>query len=67
MSTVDEIKAAIQNLPPGDQARLVDWVVERAKKGWGRQIAADIEAGKLDSLLEEVDRDARAGDLRDMP
>ena len=67
MGTVDEIKAAIQNLPPEDQARLADWVVERFEKDWDRQIAADIEAGKLDSLLEEVDRDAKAGDLREAP
>ena len=67
MGTVDEIKAAIRNLPPEDQVRLADWVVERFEKDWDRQIAADIEAGKLDSLLEEIDRDAKAGDLRDMP
>jgi hypothetical protein len=67
MSTVDGIKAAIGHLPPEEQARLADWVLDRFDKDWDRQIAADVEAGKLDSLLEEVDRDARAGDLRDMP
>ena len=67
MGTVDEIKAAIGHLSPEEQARLADWVLERVDRDWDRQIAADIEAGKLDSLLEEVDRDAKAGDLRDMP
>jgi hypothetical protein len=67
VSTVDEIKAAIGHLPPEEQARLTEWVLERFDGDWDRQIAADIEAGKLDSLLEEVDRDTRAGDLRDMP
>ena len=62
MGTVDEIKAAIQNLPPEDQARLADWVAERFEKDWDRQVAADIEAGKLGAIIEEVDRDARAGD-----
>ena len=56
MGTVDEIKAAIQNLPAEDQARLADWVVERFEKDWDRRIAADIEAGRLDSLLEGAGR-----------
>ena len=67
MSTVDEIKAAIGHLPPEEQARLADRVLERFDRDWDRQIAADIEAGKLDSLLEQVDRDAKVGDLRDTP
>ena len=66
MSTVEEIKAAIGHLSPEEQARLADWVVERFEKDWDRRIAADVEAGRLDSLLEEVDRDAKAGELRDM-
>jgi len=67
MSTVEEIKEAISRLSPGEQARLADWVFERIESDWDSQIAADIRAGRLDAVIEEVDRDARAGDLRETP
>ena len=67
MSTVEEIKAAISCLLPEEQARLADWVLERVEKDWDCQIAADIKAGKLNDIIAEVDRDARAGHLRGAP
>ncbi len=67
MSTVEDIKGAIEHLSPGEQARLADWVLERVEKDWDCRIAADIRAGRLDAVIEEVDRDTRAGDLRDTP
>ena len=67
MSTVEEIKAAIKRLPREKRARLADWVLERVEKDWDCQIAADIRAGKLDAVIHEVERDARAGDLRGTP
>ena len=67
MSTVEDIKGAIQHLSPREQARLADWVLERVEKDWDCQIAADIKAGRLDAVIKEVDRDARAGDLGETP
>jgi hypothetical protein len=67
MSTVEEIKAAIERLPPDERASLAYWVLARAEAEWDRRIADDIEAGRLDAVTAEVDRDARTGDLREMP
>ncbi len=67
MSTVEEIKAAIEALPQDERARLAEWVAERIETEWDRRIVEDIEAGKLDAVIREVDRDARAGDLGGMP
>jgi hypothetical protein len=67
MSTVEEIKAAIEKLSLEERAEL-----ERALHGWvdddwDRQIKADAEAGRLDQILKEVDNDIDSGNLRDMP
>ena len=67
MSTVEEIKAAIEALPQDERARLADWVAEHIETEWDRRIVEDIEAGRLDAVIGEVDRDARAGDLGGMP
>jgi hypothetical protein len=67
MSTVGEIKAAIQKLPPADQSELVDWMIDWADDAWDRQIKADISAGRLDKKLDQVRADIRAGNVREMP
>ena len=57
MSTVDEIKAAIEKLPPSERARLEQWLHGSADDEWDEQMKADAAAGRLDSLLAEVDRE----------
>ena len=47
MSRVEEIEAAISNLPPADYQRLVDWFREREDARWEQQLDADSAAGKL--------------------
>ena len=61
MSTVDEIEAAISNLPPQDFARVRDWLLERDSERWDKQIAEDAAAGKLDFLIQEFEADIAAG------
>ena len=64
MSTVAEIEAAIRNLDPADQARLMDHLSELAEDIWDREIAADAAAGLLDDLLEEAEADIAAGRVK---
>ncbi|HEX4139755.1 MAG TPA: hypothetical protein VHY09_05365, partial [Candidatus Methylacidiphilales bacterium] len=64
MSTVDEIEAAINNLPPQDFARVRDWLLERDNRLWDKQIEEDAAAGRLDSLVVEIERDIEAGRTR---
>jgi hypothetical protein len=63
MSTVEEIKAAIQRLRPADQSALVDWISEWADDEWDRQIKADIEAGRLTDVVKQARADMRAGNV----
>ena len=51
MSTVEEIKAAIELLPPLEFARLRHWLQEKDWHEWDRQIEADSASGKLDFLI----------------
>lgn len=61
MTTVTEIEAAIAKLPPKELAELVAWIQEHHAEAWDRQIEADLEAGRLDALLSEVEEEYQAG------
>lgn len=67
MSTVEEIKSAIEQLSLEQRSQLARWMNGWEDDDWDKQIAADFDAGKLDKLLEEVDEDVRAGRIRDLP
>lgn len=59
--SIAEIEAAIVKLAPTDVDRLLGWLADYREKAWDQQIAADIESGKLDDLLAEVDAEIEAG------
>jgi hypothetical protein len=61
MSTVDEIEAAISNLPPHDFARVRDWLLEQDNLLWDKQIAEDEASGRLDPIINRIKRDIEAG------
>ncbi len=46
MSTVDEIKAAIEHLPPQEREEVLRWAGDRVEDGWDKQIEADVKAGR---------------------
>jgi hypothetical protein len=59
--SVKEIEAAIKMLPPKQLGELVAWLNDYHHQVWDQQIEGDLEAGRLDAVLAEVDRDFRAG------
>lgn len=59
--SVKEIEAAIARLPAKELAELMTWLEEYHAQVWDKQIEDDLEAGRLDTLLSEVDRDYEAG------
>ncbi len=59
--SVQEIEAAIARLPVGELAELATWLEEYRARLWDKQIEDDLEAGRLDALLAEVDREYEAG------
>ena len=67
MSTVEEIKRAIEQLPREDFWKVSEWVIEQRDDEWDRQIDEASAAGKLDFLFEEAEAERKAGTLREWP
>lgn len=56
-----EIEAAIAALPIKQLVELSNWLEDYQASVWDQQIEADLEAGRLDNLLTEVDAEYEAG------
>ncbi len=67
MSTVLEIEAAIAKLPPQEIEAIANWLAEWREELWDRQIAADAQSGKLNSLIQEAKTGYRAGQATPFP
>ena len=64
MSTVLEIEAAIEQLPPRDKWQLIHRLHDALWQEWDKQIEADAAAGRLDFLVAEVKADIAAGRVK---
>ena len=64
MSTVEEITAAIEQLPADDVARIRAWLAEYAERLWDEQIERDERTGRLDTLIDRALEEHRAGRTR---
>ena len=62
--SVKEIETAIAQLPPKDLVELTSWFADHHHRAWDKQIEDDLEAGRLDALLAEVERECEAGMAR---
>jgi len=61
MSNIQEIEAAIENLPPQDLEKLRDWFAEFEARECDRRLENAIKAGHFDSLAEQALKDLEAG------
>jgi hypothetical protein len=59
--SVTEIESAITQLPAKEVALLMAWLQDYHERLWDKQIEDDLEAGRLDPLLAEVDKEHEAG------
>jgi len=59
--SVQEIETAITQLSNNDVAALLKWLEEYHEQMWDEQIEQDLETGRLDSILDEVDKEYKAG------
>ena len=59
--SVKEIETAITRLSINDLTELMVWLENYHAGMWDQQIAEDLEAGRLDALLDEVDKEYEAG------
>ncbi len=64
--SVDEIKAAIEELPEKDFLQLREWFSEKDWKKWDNEIADDSESGKLDFLIKEAFEEKNKGKLKEL-
>lgn len=62
--TIQEIEAAIVQLSPDQLAELTAWLAEYHAQVWDKQIEEDLDAGRLDALLDEIDKEYEAGQVR---
>ena len=59
--SVSEIETAITQLTAPDVQSLMTWIADYHATLWDAQIEDDLEAGRLDALLAEVDAEYEAG------
>lgn len=64
--SVQEIQAAVRELPPGELDALIEWIEEYRADAWDRQIAQDVEAGRFDTLRQRVREQRQAGQCRSL-
>ncbi len=58
---VKQIEAAILELEAEDLTELMAWLKEHCARVWDMQIAEDLQSGRLDAVLSEVDQEYQAG------
>jgi hypothetical protein len=61
MSTVEQIEEAVRKLSPQERVVFRAWFAAYDAEEWDRQLEADVEAGRLDWLIDEAKRDLREG------
>ena len=54
MSTVEDIKLAIEALPENDYIELRQWFSEKDWQNWDDQIESDSQSGRLNFLIKEA-------------
>ena len=64
MTKIEDIEAAIAELPPEQFARLAEWIDRRRETDFDRQIEADAKAGRLDALWAEAEKEIAEGKAR---
>lgn len=63
---VEEIKAAIEELPRAEFVEIRQWISERDWQIWDRELEADSKAGRLDFLVKEAYDEKHQERLRDL-
>lgn len=59
-----EIENAFTQLSNKELAKLSAWLADYQANVWDEQIEEDLDAGRLDALLEEVNEEYEAGETK---
>jgi hypothetical protein len=62
--SISEIESAIAKLPPSEVAKLAEWFYEFQAQVWDKQIAEDVQSGRLDSLIEQAEQEFKTGQCK---
>ena len=62
--SIREVETAITKLSQHDLAELTLWFTRYHEAEWDRQIEQDLESGRLDALLAEVDAEIESEGTR---
>ena len=64
MNSLAEIQAAAAKLAPAERAELVRFLKGLESEAWDHQIEKDVNAGRLDFLIEELEAQIAAAKTR---
>jgi len=64
--TLDEIEAAIHQLPDSEVRELATRLQEYIDDLWDRQLETDLESGKLDHLIAKAEKDIAADRVKEL-
>ncbi len=64
MSEIEQLEQTVSNLSTQNLAQFRAWFLEFDARVWDEQIASDLKAGKLDSLLAEARAEYEQGKTR---
>ena len=64
MSTLEEIKQAIEKLPREEFFELARRLSVRYSEFWQEQVVRDAEDGKFNAVFAEIDEELKRGEVR---
>jgi BioD-like phosphotransacetylase family protein len=59
--SIQELENAIMMLSTKELANLTTWLIDYHEKMWDQQIEDDLDSGRFDKLLDEIDGEYAAG------
>ena len=59
--SIQELETAIKKLSGKELANLKTWLIDYHELIWDQQIEDDLDSGKLDRFLNEIEREYAAG------
>lgn len=63
---VKDIEAAVTELNRKELSMFSKWFFEYQNEIWDRQIEEDVEEGKFDDILNEVDEEYKSGNIEEL-
>ncbi|WP_271252681.1 hypothetical protein [Pseudanabaena sp. Chao 1811] len=58
--SIQELKIAIKKLSGKELDNLTTWLIDYREQIWDQQIEHDLDSGKLNQLLDEIDSEYEA-------